>query len=138
MNVLVNSWFALVLSIGAPRQPADTVSANQVCSHGNGFVAPCRAVRGRLRVYSDNVPLRIWPVGTSRLLGVQSDQSSFYLPVTCRLPEALSHIIGPDVDIYADFIVRPLASASADSMERVCVASISAMRVEHRSVRSGS
>ena len=138
MHVLVNSWFALLLSIGAAQQPAETITANQVCNHGSGFVAPCRKIRGRLRVYSDNVPLRIWPVGTSRLLGVQSDQSSFYLSVTCHLPEALSHIIGSDVDIYADFIVRPLTNASTESMERVCVASMSAVRVKHRSVRSGS
>jgi len=113
------------------QQPLETIDASQVCSHARGFVGPCLSVHGRLSLYSDNVPLRIWPVGSSRLLGVQMADSPFYLPVACRVPSEFTRGLDLDTDIYADFVVRPLTPERPGVMQRVCIATANGMRVVH-------
>ena len=130
--MIPNAWVVVATIFLSYQQPIDSIPADSVCSHGRGFVGACTTIRGRLRAYSDNVSIRIWPVGTTRLLGVQDERSSFYLPVTCRLPSDLDALIQPDVDVYANFVVRPLTRTEPDVMQRVCVASAKNVRVVHR------
>lgn len=118
-------------------QPVDTIDASQVCTHSRGFVGPCITVHGRLSRFSDNAPLQIWPVGTSRLLGVQTADSPFYLPVACRVPAELDHTVDLETAIYADFVLRPLTPPRPGVMQRVCIAQARRVRVvHHTSIRS--
>lgn len=103
--------------------------------------------------YPQYPPLRIWKIGTERVLGVFSGPSRFpprntrqlFLP---NLPANLSHIYGdrrnweppdddrePNVswsdDVFADFEVCPLAPEKKGKMQPVCIESAKNIFVEH-------
>ncbi len=74
-------------------------------------------MRGRLRAYPGFPRCRIWPVGSTRLLGV-SDPTSLPSNVAC----------GEGFEVYADFVVCPLTEAKPSGIQMICVASASNIR----------
>jgi hypothetical protein len=91
--------------IGAADPPADH------CSGRKDRVGECYKVRGRLRAYAGYPRCRIWPVGSTRLLGV-ADPSALPSNVAC----------GDGFEVYADFLVCPLTEAKVSGLQMVCVA----------------
>jgi hypothetical protein len=87
------------------------------CAGRKDKVGECFKVRGRLRAYPDYPRCRIWPIGTTRLLGV-ADPSSLPSNVAC----------GDGFEVYSDFLVCPLTEAKESGMQMVCVASASNIR----------
>jgi hypothetical protein len=105
--------------IGAADTVANSdhkISAGQ-CAVRKDIVGECFKVRGRLRAYSGYPRCRIWPVGTTRLLGV-ADPSSLPSNVAC----------GEGFEVYADFVVCPLTEAKPQGLQMVCVASATNIR----------
>jgi hypothetical protein len=88
--------------------------AFQACASDPDIVGSCFRVHGRIAAYNGTPTLRIWPIGTDRLLGVEDD-----VPV----PEALSRRLDWEVNAYADFEVCPFAREREGEMQRVCVES---------------
>ena len=85
------------------------------CAGRKDKVGECFKVRGRLRAYSGYPRCRIWPVGSTRLLGVADSLPS---NVAC----------GDGFEVYADFLLCPLTEAKATGMQMVCVASATNIR----------
>lgn len=103
----------------------------------------CYWTRGRLSFYSNFPPLRIWKIGTDRILAVYSGPSKFPVPNAHQLslpdlPGNLAHIYEvrgnweepePLLDssvywsksIFADFELCPLAPERKRKMQPVCV-----------------
>lgn len=97
-------------AVNKPKQPA--------LDHCSGKkVAECYKVRGRLRAYPSYPRCRIWPVGTTRLLGV-ADQNALPSNVAC----------GDGFEVYADFVVCPLTDPKAAGIQMVCVSSATNIR----------
>jgi hypothetical protein len=107
----------------------------------------CYWTHGRLAFYPVDPPLRIWKIGTDRLLGVFSGPSGFpprdnHLLSLPELPENLDrvyrnpsnweppfmddlahdHIYYSD-DVFADFEVCPLVPKKKGKMQAVCIES---------------
>jgi len=82
------------------------------CKNRKDLVGECFKVRGRLRFYGSYPPCRIWPVGSTHLLGL-SDPNSLPPNVAC----------GEGFEVYADYLVCPLTGAKPSGMQMVCVAS---------------
>jgi len=101
----------------------DTIGAGQVCSHPRGFVGPCVTVRGRVQTNSDNVLVRLWKVGTSRVVEIQNEVSGIDFPVICNLPSEIYRLLGEAKIIYADFVIRPLTADRPGVMGYACIAS---------------
>jgi hypothetical protein len=72
--------------------------AFQACSSDPNIVGACYKIHGRISAYNGTPTLRIWRIGTDRILGVEDDIS---------VPEPLSRQLGWDVDVYADFELCP-------------------------------
>jgi hypothetical protein len=87
------------------------------CKNRKDLVGQCYKVRGRLRAYDTPPHCRIWPVGTSHLLGVV-DAAALPSNVAC----------GEGFEVYADFLVCPITPAKASGMQSVCVASAGNLR----------
>jgi len=87
------------------------------CAGRRDKVSECFKVRGRMRAYSSYPRCRIWPVGTTRLLGV-ADPSSLPSNIAC----------GDGFEVYADFLVCPLTEAKPQGLQMVCVASATNIR----------
>ena len=103
-------WVELALSmVAAASQPS------QPCKANPERAGKCFVVRGRLRTYNGNPTFRIWPSGTTRLLGV----TGVHPGEETILPEDLKP--GFDHDLYADFEVCPFTKEVAGVMQRVCI-----------------
>lgn len=83
------------------------------------LVGACRTVRGRLAPANGIPSIRIWIVGTQRILGLSGGED----PV---LPANLRAALGDrpfERQVYGDFRVCPLTRQSPGRMQMVCVAS---------------
>ncbi len=97
------------------------------------FVGPCFTVHGRLRGGNGTPTLRIWPVGTTRLLGVDNDNDD-PLEDIGELPASLQ-ALGPiflDRDIYGDFTVCPLTRSRPGWMQMVAIKQARRLHVVER------
>jgi hypothetical protein len=118
--------YALAATVAsAPAPPAEPT-----CARHPSRVGECRGVHGRLSLANGNPSERIWPVGTTRILGVTGrfEQS---------LPQYLREVVTWDVNLYGDFWVCPLFDRPRPGhMEFVCVHSWRNLVKEDRTTHS--
>src|SRR4051812_43633861 len=86
----------------------------------------CHRVHGRLFAANGTPSLRIWPVGTRRLLGVHDDANPEALPPELRGARAPAMGARDDdrVEVYGDFTVCPLGPDRAGHMRMVTVKAV--------------
>jgi len=96
---------------------AGNAQGSAACKGRKNLAGECFKIRGRLRAYDTFPPCRIWPVGTTRLLGV-ADPDALPSNVAC----------GEGFEVYADFLLCPITEAKPSGMQMVCVASASNLR----------
>jgi len=98
-------------------------AAQPKCKGNPKIVGACYSVHARLNLGADTVRLRLWPVGTKRILGVtggpiMDDADDPIYPQNLRFT--------PDVEaIYGDFEVCPFTQEKAGAMRLVCIQSAS-------------
>ena len=108
---------ALVVSV-AMVAFAEAVSPtdNPSCRTRREVVAPCFDLHGRLDVANGSPGVRIWQVGTKRILGVLPDEAWE------SLPKIVWDHIGVGVRIYGDFSFCPFEQEKKGRMRMGCVA----------------
>ena len=109
----------VMLALAAPR-------ARATCREHPDLVGPCFRVRGRAAFYNGNPTVRIWKVGTRRLLGVSDSRCQ--LPRCEPLPEALRALLSWEHPVFADFEVCPFTRSRPGVMQFVCIAAASNLR----------
>ena len=108
--------------------------ANPSCEDRTDLVAQCFDIRGRISVYNGTPAVRIWPVGTKRLLGVLTvideigDEGE-----TFAGPPILKKWVDHKSQIFSDLRVCPLTEEKAGHMRTVCIESARNIRVERQS-----
>ena len=110
---------------GVLTAPAD---ARAHCQGSPKITGQCFAVRGRLGVYN-GIPLRIWIVGTHRMLSVRSadtDDEEDGLPTPAL--NLLKQGAPGEFVVFGDYKVCPLAKKHAGWMRPVCVESASRLQ----------
>src|ERR1700694_165330 len=120
-------FFIIFTPSSAKSQLTDSIRPEQVCTHPTRFVGPCGTIRGRLGYANGGIPVRMWKVGTNRMLGVEDET---YGTPFCVLPPAVRELLNADKFVFADFVVRPLTVEEPGVMQRVCVASATNIRTE--------
>src|SRR4026208_1019226 len=75
------------------------------CREHPQLAGKCFNVRGRLSVYNGSPAMRLWRVGTRRVLGISEQR--FSLPDYRNLPEELASQLNSENEIYGDFLVCP-------------------------------
>ena len=102
-------WIALVaLFLAAPPGNPPPCKANPA------LVGKCFSIYGRLRAYNGNPTFRIWPVGTTRLIGVTGAKPGD----PPLMPENLA--CGFSCDVFADFELCPFSKSQPGVMQRAC------------------
>ena len=113
--------------------PSSMHKTNRNLSAGNTSAKSCRArsdlvgrclnVRGRLSVYNGTPSIRLWPVGSKRLLGVldPEDVSGELGPST--IPASVRRQLDWDKEIFGDFLVCPLTRSKPGRMQTICIES---------------
>ena len=99
------------------------------CHEQPDLVGPCYSVRGRMN-YSNGTPaVRIWVVGTKRILGV-SDRGCE--AEGCSLPAQVASKLSWHTDLFAEFVVCPFTHDNPGAMRFVCVDSATHLEVRSR------
>lgn len=96
------------------------------CKANPQVVGACYSVRGRMSAYNGTPGLRIWPVGTHRLLGILPDEEP------ASVPENIRELVGVDKHIYGHFLVCPFTKSKPGTMQYVCIEAVSDVHVESR------
>jgi len=95
----------------------------QACKTDPDIIDACFTVHGRLSAWEGSPTLRIWRVGTNRILGDHLDWP---------LPEKLAENMGWDVEAWGDFEVCPFTKERPGAMQMVCVESASQIIYKNR------
>jgi hypothetical protein len=95
------------------------------CKRDPGVVGECFMVRGRASISSGNPSLRIWRIGTNRMLGVREGA-----PIPEELQSKFDSVWN---EVYGDFVVCPFTQPKPGRMQIVCVDSAKKLIVKRRS-----
>ncbi|MBI3709930.1 MAG: hypothetical protein HY246_19970 [Proteobacteria bacterium] len=133
--LLVSAVVSLVLVGIAAASETD-------CRESPAVIDRCFTVHGRLG-HGVNLALRIWPVGSNRLLAVIDPRDRAPLaPMSLDpndprppLPRNLINVIGVDIDVFGDYEVCPLTPEKPDVMQLVCIDSASRLVARPRGQR---
>jgi hypothetical protein len=94
----------------------------------------CRTVYGRMSLANGNPSVRIWVVGTDRVLGVVQQDESFG-----DLPENIRHVWAAHGDdamwssyLFGDFNVCPVTKSKPGRMQFVSVKQATSLRVRQK------
>lgn len=108
---------SMLLFIVAPAVAVDINPADG-CRKNPAVVAACYSIRGRIAAYNGTPSLRIWPVGSNRLLGI--------LPVEHEIiPDNIRGKVSFESSVYANLEVCPFTFSQHGTMQFVCVESAS-------------
>jgi hypothetical protein len=120
----------LLIICGSVAAMSPPVSAEKSCREHPQLVGKCFSVRGRLSTYNGNPSVRLWRIGTKRMLGV-SDQR-FSLPGYRNLPENLAKQLDGENEILGDFLVCPFTRSRPGEMQLMCIESAKNVVVKKR------
>ena len=108
-----------LLSRAGEARGADWVT----CKNDPDIAAACFIVHGRLSIWNGTPSLRIWRIGTNRIVGVTTETT----------PENVSRFWEPDdTEIYGDFEVCPFTKDKVGEMQMVCIESASHLLAKQR------
>lgn len=93
------------------------------CRSRTDVVGECLSVHGRLSVYNGTPSIRLWPIGTKRLLGIIDPKDPSNAPGPTVLPIDIKSKLDGDTNVFGDFLVCPLTRARAGRMQTVCIES---------------
>ena len=102
-------------------QPPQVATEEKSCRSHPQLVGRCFSLRGRLSVYNGSPALRIWRVGTRRIVGISEQR--FSLPGYRNVPANIANQINQDVAIFGDFLVCPFTPSRPREMQLVCIES---------------
>jgi hypothetical protein len=111
----------LLILCGSVSAMSPPLAAEKSCREHPQLIGKCFAVHGRLSTYNGNPALRLWPIGTKRVLGV-SDQR-FSLPGYLNIPEDLAKQLDGETNVFGDFLVCPFTRPRPREMQLMCIES---------------
>jgi len=93
------------------------------CRMRSDLAGKCFTVHGRLSVYNGTPSIRLWPLGTKRLLGVFDPQNPSSEPGQSTIPASVLSKLNFDKDVFGDFLVCPLTRSRPGRMQTICIES---------------
>ena len=118
MSLAAGTLAAFLIMYGL-CQAAESVSKKS-CKQHPQLSGPCFKLRGRLSIYNETPSLRIWPVGTTSLLGVS--EGRFAHPDVDNIPPQVRARLGSfDDELFGDFTVCPFENDKPGVMRLICV-----------------
>jgi hypothetical protein len=123
---------ALLSSLLWPQSNASFAAKD--CHEHPKLVGSCFEVNGRLSVYNGAPSLRIWRVGTRRMLGISEQR--FALEGFRKVPEEVEQAIKPEVELFGIYTVCPFTRQKQGEMQLVCVDKVKNLSVRKRPEQS--
>ncbi len=113
--VALNFALTATSSLAAPDPPK--------CKGNVKLVGDCFTVHGRIQAGNGTPSIRIWRVGTKRMLGVPAGEEDGD-PDVASLPDVIYKTNIRDQNVFGDFLVCPLTKEEPGAMQMVCVESV--------------
>jgi hypothetical protein len=137
MQVVLNTKHAwsiltavvLVSNLG-PSARASSPIAERSCRQHPQLTGRCFTIRGRMNYWNGNPSVRIWRVGTRRILGIS--EGRFKRDGYVNLPASIEARLSWDSDLFGDFVVCPFTRDEPGVMRLVCVESVTNVTVRPR------
>ena len=126
-RILTPLLLILCVSVSAMSPP---VTVEKSCREHPRLVGKCFSVHGRLSTYNGNPAVRLWRIGTRRILGV-SDQR-YKLPGYRNIPEDLAKQLDGENEVLGDFLVCPFTRPRPGEMQLMCIESAKNIVVKKR------
>lgn len=101
--------------------PVSSLARDRPCSANPMVSGKPFMIHGRLSFYTGNPALRLWHIGTRRLLGVSDGR--FKKDGYANIPESISTKVDFETDLYGDFEVYPFTDAVSGVMQLICIES---------------
>jgi hypothetical protein len=117
----------LLLAVCSPAQSLLRAAPDRPCRQHPQLSGPCFTIRGRMRLANGNPSIRIWRVGTKRILGVSDGR--FKMDGYANVPPAVAGRLSWDTQLFGDFVVCPFTGDEPDVMRLICVDSASNLKV---------
>ena len=100
------------------------------CREHPKLVGSCFSVHGKLSVFNGAPALRIWKVGTKRILGVSEQR--FALEGYRNVPDEVQSKINQDRVLLGDYLVCPFTRSRKNEMQLVCIENVSNLVIEEK------
>jgi len=104
--------------------------AAESCAQDTRLSGPCFTVRGRLSAYNGTPGMRIWVVGTSRILGI--GEGRFAPDGYDFLPPNMPQSIDTEAFYFGNYTVCPFTKDTPGVMRLVCVQAVTGLRVDNQ------
>ena len=118
---LVMAMISSLLVSGAALATPGEIDFSKGCKTNPSLSGPCFKVHGRLTSYNGTPGLRLWPIGSKRLLGViGADEDESLLPHPIKYADLVD-----GTSVYGDFEVCPFEDEKPGVMRPVCIESVS-------------
>ena len=122
--------YTLVLLALLPVSSSSWKFEDKSCREHPKLVGNCFTVHGRLSVYNGAPALRIWKVGTKRILGVSEQR--FAIEGYRNVPEEVRSKIDQDKALLGDYFVCPFTRSRKNEMQLVCIEKVSNLVIEEK------
>jgi len=113
--------FLLLASSNISEQSPSSKGKEKSCRLHPQLIGRCFTVHGRLSVYNGAPALRIWKIGTRKMLGISGQR--FALAGYRNVPEDIESQVNQDVALVGDFVVCPFTRSRPGEMQLVCIES---------------
>jgi hypothetical protein len=128
-------WVTLGSAIGSSAIAAEFIPP---CKNSQLIVGECFTVHGRLQEANGGIAVRIWPMGTNRLLGIFDGDGKYYgdepiLPIS--VGKLLASGAPQSVGVYGDYEVCPLTKEEPEHMQFVCIEKASNLTAQKLAAR---
>lgn len=117
---LASTFFILILVLVAVGG-TEGKSKKKPCKEHPMLSGPCYKVKGRMSLFNGSPGIRIWPIGTKRMLGIS--EGRFYLEDYSYVPDELERQLNWQNAMIADFTVCPFTEDKPGMMRLICVES---------------
>ena len=88
------------------------------CKSNQAVVDKCFTVHGRISVCNGTPAVRLWPIGTKRLIGILPSENEI-------MPKSIKNNLKADIVIYGEYLICPFTKAKSGQMQFACIESAS-------------
>ena len=125
---------SLIAVVALPLSIRGEQKCDQPCRKHPRLAAPCFTARGRMNFANGAPSVRVWLVGTKRVVGVS--EGKYHDPKYCNLPAEIVAKLSWDTDLFGDFVFCPFEHSQPGVMQLVCVDSGTNLVVRARSANA--
>jgi hypothetical protein len=104
-------------------------SSLKPCRAQPSLIGKCFNVNGRLSLYNGAPTIRLWRVGTKRMLGVSASYSTAgYSSIPAEIEDRLDW----ETEVWGDFLVCPFTRQKPKEMQMICIESVKNVVIRKR------